>query len=157
MCELAHAKDYDFMHIKWQGEKNDHRMDWWTVKVRRRDARVHWCQSYYIHRKGKIERKNLSNVYRDFHKPNQIKFVAQTSRDAYPRPDDARSTPIVVCAFSLLHDKIEYQIVLLLDGYYVAYKPITLSCILFMFIEIKFINCHSGVMFSMKSMSMCND
>ena len=43
------------------------------------------------------------------------------------------------------------------DGYYVAYKPITLSCILFMFIEMKFIHCHSYVMFAMKSMSMCND
>ena len=43
------------------------------------------------------------------------------------------------------------------DGYYVAYKPITLSCILFMFIEIKFIHCHSCVMFEMKSMSMWND
>ena len=43
------------------------------------------------------------------------------------------------------------------DGYYVAYKPITLSCILFMFIEIKFIHCHSCVMFAMKSMSMWND
>ena len=45
----------------------------------------------------------------------------------------------------------------LLDGYYVAYKPITLSSILFMFIEMKFIHCHSCVMFAMKSMSMCND
>ena len=43
------------------------------------------------------------------------------------------------------------------DGYYVAYKPITLSCILFMFIEMKFIHFHSCVMFAMKSMSMCND
>ena len=43
------------------------------------------------------------------------------------------------------------------DRYYVAYKPITLSCILFMFIEIKFIHCHSCVMFAMKSMSMFND
>ena len=43
------------------------------------------------------------------------------------------------------------------DGYYVAYKPITLSCILFMFIEVKFIHCHSCVMFAMKSTSMCND
>ena len=42
------------------------------------------------------------------------------------------------------------------NGYYVAYKPITLSCILFMFIGMKFIHCHSGVMFAMKSMSMCN-
>ena len=43
------------------------------------------------------------------------------------------------------------------DGYYVAYKPITLSCILLMFIEMKSIHCHSCVMFAMKSMSMCND
>ena len=43
------------------------------------------------------------------------------------------------------------------DGYYVAYKPITLSCILFMFIEMKFIHRHSSMMFAMKSMSMCND
>ena len=39
----------------------------------------------------------------------------------------------------------------------VAYKPITLSCILFMFIEIKFIHCHSCLMFAMKFMSMHND
>ena len=45
----------------------------------------------------------------------------------------------------------------LVDGYYVAYKPITLSSILFMFIEMKFIHCHSCVMFAMKYMSMCND
>ena len=43
------------------------------------------------------------------------------------------------------------------DGYYVAYKPITLSCILFMFIEMKFIHCHSCVMFAMKSMSTYNN
>ena len=43
------------------------------------------------------------------------------------------------------------------DRYYVAYKPITLSCILFMFIEMIFIHCHSCVMFAMKSMSMRND
>ena len=43
------------------------------------------------------------------------------------------------------------------NGYYVAYKPITLSCIFFMFIEMIFIPCHSCVMFAMKSMSMCND
>ena len=48
-------------------------------------------------------------------------------------------------------------IALLSDGYYVAYKPITLSCILFMYIEMKFIHCHSYVIFAMKSMSMCND
>ena len=45
----------------------------------------------------------------------------------------------------------------ILDGYYAAYKPITLSSILFMFVEIKFIHCHSCVMFAMKSMSRCND
>ena len=38
-----------------------------------------------------------------------------------------------------------------------AYKPITLSCILLMFIEMKFIHCHSCVMLAMKSMNMCND
>ena len=43
------------------------------------------------------------------------------------------------------------------DGYYVAYKPITLSSIFFMFVEMKFIHCHSCVMFAMKSMSRCND
>ena len=43
------------------------------------------------------------------------------------------------------------------DRYYVAYKPITLSSILFMFVEMKFIHFHSCVMFAMKSMSMCND
>ena len=32
-----------------------------------------------------------------------------------------------------------------------AYKPITLPCISFMFIEMKFIHCHSCVMFAMKS------
>ena len=45
---------------------------------------------------------------------------------------------------------------LIIDGYYVAYKPITLSCIFFMFIKMKFIHCHSFVMFPMKFMSMCN-
>ena len=44
-----------------------------------------------------------------------------------------------------------------IDGYYVAYKSITLSCILFMFIKMKFVHCHPCVMFSMKSMSICND
>ena len=44
-----------------------------------------------------------------------------------------------------------------IDGYYVAYKPITLSCILFMIIEMIFIHFHSCVMFAIKSMSICND
>ena len=35
------------------------------------------------------------------------------------------------------------------------YKPIILSYILFMFIEMKFSHCHSCVMFAIKSMSMC--
>ena len=38
-----------------------------------------------------------------------------------------------------------------------AYKPITLPCIVFMFIEMKFIHYHYCVMFVMKSMSICND
>ena len=38
-----------------------------------------------------------------------------------------------------------------------AYKPIMLQCILFMFIEIKFVHYHSCVMFVIKSMSVCND
>ena len=44
-----------------------------------------------------------------------------------------------------------------LDGYYVAYKPITLSCILFRFTKLKFIHYHSCLMFVMKSMSIYND
>ena len=43
------------------------------------------------------------------------------------------------------------------NGYYVAYMPITLPCILFMFVETKLIYCHSCVIFVMKSMSICND
>ena len=43
------------------------------------------------------------------------------------------------------------------DEYYVADKLITLPYISFMFFEMKFIYCHSCVMFAMKSMSICND
>ena len=43
------------------------------------------------------------------------------------------------------------------DGYYVAYKPIVLPCILLMFIEMKFIHCHSFMKFVIKSMGICND
>ena len=43
------------------------------------------------------------------------------------------------------------------DEYYVTFKTITLMCISFMFIEMKFIHCHSYVMFAMKSMNICND
>ena len=45
----------------------------------------------------------------------------------------------------------------LCDGYYVAYKPVTLLHIFFMFIEIKIIYYHSCVMFVMKSMNIYND
>ena len=38
-----------------------------------------------------------------------------------------------------------------------AYKPNTLSRILFMFTEMKFIQYHSYVMFAMKFMSICNN
>ena len=38
-----------------------------------------------------------------------------------------------------------------------VYKPITLSCISFMLIEMKLIYCHSCVMFAMKSMRIYND
>ena len=43
------------------------------------------------------------------------------------------------------------------DEYYVAYKSITLSCILFMLVEMIFINCYSCVIFAMKSKNICND
>ena len=42
-------------------------------------------------------------------------------------------------------------------GYFVAYKPIKLLSISFMFIEMKIIYFHSYVMFAMKSMSIYND
>ena len=38
-----------------------------------------------------------------------------------------------------------------------AYEPIAHPCILFMFIEMKFIHCHYCVVFAMKSMSIYND
>ena len=41
------------------------------------------------------------------------------------------------------------------DRYYVAYKPIIFLHISFIFIEMKFIHCHSYMMFAMKSMSIC--
>ena len=43
------------------------------------------------------------------------------------------------------------------DKYYVAYKPITLSCIPFMFIKIKFTDYHSCVLFVMKFMGIYNN
>ena len=58
---------------------------------------------------------------------------------------------------SFLNGELQEEVYVKHDGYYVAYKPITLSSILFIFIKIKFIHCHSCVMFAIKSMSMCND
>ena len=46
---------------------------------------------------------------------------------------------------------------LIFHGYYVAYTPIILPCISFMFIEMKFIQCHSCVVFVMKSTSIYSD
>ena len=43
-----------------------------------------------------------------------------------------------------------------IDGYYMAYNPITLPCMSFILIEMKFICSHSYVTFAMKSMSICN-
>ena len=40
------------------------------------------------------------------------------------------------------------------DGYNMAYKPITLLYIFFIFIKMKFVHCHSCVMFVVKSMSI---
>ena len=64
---------------------------------------------------------------------------------------------MIVTQKFILREKNIILACLILYGYYVAYKSITLSCILFMFIEMKFIHCHSCVMFAMKSMSMCKD
>ena len=43
------------------------------------------------------------------------------------------------------------------DRYYAAYEPIILPCSSFMFIEMKFIYCHSCVMVTIKTMSIRND
>ena len=66
-------------------------------------------------------------------------------------PSDEKEYILVVV------DYVSKWVEAILDGYYVAYKPITLSYILFLFIEMILIHCHSCVMFAMKSMSMCND
>ena len=47
-------------------------------------------------------------------------------------------------------------IMFLCDGYYLAYKPITFPCILFMFSEMKFIYYYFCVMLVMKSKNICN-
>ena len=57
------------------------------------------------------------------------------------------------CPFFNVRDEFHQES----EGYYVAYKPNTLPCILFIFIEIKFVYCLFCVMFAMKSMSICND
>ena len=59
--------------------------------------------------------------------------------------------------YDLLVEKIMPWWIGISDGYYVAYKQITLSYVLFMLSEMIFINYHSCVMFAMKSMSICND
>ena len=51
----------------------------------------------------------------------------------------------------------ESSYILHIDECYVSYEPITLPCILFMFIQMNFINFHSYVIFAIKSMSICND
>ena len=53
--------------------------------------------------------------------------------------------------------RLRHILMHIIDVYYVAYKLITLSCISFMFIEIKFIHWHSCVMFAMKSISIYNN
>ena len=60
------------------------------------------------------------------------------------------------CFMLVMGDKLKH-LDDIFDGYYVAYEPITLPCILFMFIEMKFIHCHSCVIFIMNSMNICND
>ena len=40
------------------------------------------------------------------------------------------------------------------DGYYVAYKPITIPCVTFIIIEIKLIHCPCSVIFEIKFMSI---
>ena len=52
-----------------------------------------------------------------------------------------------------LYRKVE----VIYDGYYEVNKPVTLPYISFMFIEMKFSHCNSCLMFSMKSMYICND
>ena len=59
--------------------------------------------------------------------------------------------------YHLVRDAMIVDLDKLCDEYYVAYKPITLSYISYMIIEMKFIYCHSFVIFEMKSMSMCNE
>ena len=43
------------------------------------------------------------------------------------------------------------------EEYHVTYESITVLCILFELIEIKLLDCHSSVMFLIKSMSIYND
>ena len=63
-----------------------------------------------------------------------------------------------ISKFGLIFNAIPREIDdLAVSSRHVAYKPITLPCIWFKFIEMKFIHCHSCVMFVMKSTSICND
>ena len=96
-----------------------------------------------------------------------IRFLNITYYENPKRPNTYMSISSLSCV-SLYressykpHDTIDIVIIILshisIDGYYVAYKPITLPCISFMFIEMKFIHCHSYVMFVIKSMSIYDD
>ena len=48
----------------------------------------------------------------------------------------------------------EITYILHIDRCHVAYEPITLPCILFMFIQMNFIHCHSCMIFVIKFMSI---
>ena len=60
------------------------------------------------------------------------------------------------CTIAKIFKSLSY-IYRILDGYYVAYKPITLLFISFMFIKMKSIYCHSYMMFVMKFVSISYD
>ena len=57
------------------------------------------------------------------------------------------------------HNSIGFceNFIYLIDEYFMTCKTITLPCISFMFIKMKFIHYDSCVIFTMKSMSICND
>ena len=56
-----------------------------------------------------------------------------------------------------LFKDVSFTTIVVLDSYYLAYKPITLACMSFIFIEMIFIHYHVCVIFSIKSMKICND
>ena len=67
------------------------------------------------------------------------------------------SSEMISIDHSLFKEVILERIYELGDRYYVAYKPITILYILFIFIIIKFPHCYSCMMFVMKPMNICND